>query len=299
MLAAASVALGGAFAVTASAETVEVKGGWAVWGVKESFRTYIGGAGEITLSGGATENEDGTYRFPIASGTLDTETGLGEVQATGSVNFFAHGGALNITVANPRVVLAPTGAKLYADAQSVPMGGGDPINDNRDLVNLDVEAVDPEFGPTTIEWSSIPATLAENGVPVFGRYPAETTMDPVSVVAGFGETPGLKVVGQARLGKRAKAAVAKVRCKTGPCEVAAQKRTKIRVGKRQFKAKVKAPDRVGDGKRAQIVVQVTKRVAKKLAGRKGTVKFDLWVGAGPGAEVDTTVKTTLVGARAR
>jgi len=296
---AAALALSGAVAASASAEVVDIKGGWADWGVKETFRSYIGGAGQISVSDGATRNPDGTFRFPLVGGTLDTETGFGEVQLGGSVNFWAHGGALDITVANPRVVLAETDALLFADSKSLPMGPGEPIDDNRDLIALDTGAVAPAIGATAIQWNEIPATLTGNGAPVFGRYPAGTEMDPLTVVAGFGEKPGLKVRGKARLGKSAKAAVATVRCKTGPCTVVAPKRAKVRVGGKRFNAKVQAPAEVNSGKRAAIAVKVTKRVAKKLAGKKGTVRFAVAVDAGPGAEVKKVVKTKLVGGKKR
>ena len=73
----AAVALALAALVTAGAPAalaapVPLTEGSADWGFKQSFRSYAGGG---TLTGGATVNQDGTYRFQLASGTRDAEAG--------------------------------------------------------------------------------------------------------------------------------------------------------------------------------------------------------------------------------
>ena len=73
------------------------------WGVKESFRGYVEGAeGSISLSNGATKNEDGTFTFPAVAGgnlTIDSDgNAQGEMRFAGTVNFEAHGGMLNSTL---------------------------------------------------------------------------------------------------------------------------------------------------------------------------------------------------------
>ncbi len=299
----AAFALSGAFAATALAEPANVSGGYADWGVRESFRAYIEGpgGGAITTGDGATRNEDGSFRFPVLGGELDPESGFGEVQLDGTVHFTAHGGVLDITVADPRLEITATGSTLYADAKSQPMGGGEPIDDHRDLAVLATDDVEPTLGPATVEWSAIPATLTEAGAPVF-NYDAGTEMDPVSLVAELGPSvvaPRIKARAKSRLGKGNKATVARVRCETGPCAIVVPKRAKVRVGKKQFNAKVKAPVEVDPGERAPVTVRVTKRVAKRLAGKQGRVRFQVRVSAGPGAQAKQAVNTKLIGRKAR
>src|ERR1700749_4207363 len=63
-----------ATAAAAAAATIPIKGGEVDWGIKASFRGYIKSpiaAGKIELSNGAVEAADGTYEFPVESGTYD------------------------------------------------------------------------------------------------------------------------------------------------------------------------------------------------------------------------------------
>lgn len=291
-----TIALSGVFAATASAEPANVSGGYADWGVKESFRTYIEGpgGGAITTGDGATRNEDGSFRFPVVAGEVDPDTGFGEVQLGGSVHFTAHGGALDIMVADPRLEITASGSALYADAKSQPMGPGEPIDDHRDLVALDADAVEPALGPKAVRWNAIPAIITENGSPVF-NYSVGTAMDPVSLVARLPQAARVTVRAKSRLGKANRAAVARVRCVTGPCTVATQKRAKVRVNGRRFNARVKAPARIAEGKRSAIAVKMTKRVAKKLAGKHGRVRFAVTVNGSSGLEAKRIIKTKLIG----
>src|SRR3954454_12069138 len=96
-------------AASAAAATIPIKGGQVDWGVKKSFREYVKGGiakGQIEVSGGATEAADGTFVFPVGSGTYDLATHTTEAQGTGSVHFTGHFSegvpALDLTFSNPR-----------------------------------------------------------------------------------------------------------------------------------------------------------------------------------------------------
>ena len=112
----------------AAAATIPITGGEVDWGIKQSFREYVKGPiakGQIEVSGGATEAADGTYKFPVSSGTYDLTTHQVEVQGIGTVHFTGHdmgaGPLLDVTFTNPRVIVGQTSV-IYADVikQDVP-----------------------------------------------------------------------------------------------------------------------------------------------------------------------------------
>jgi hypothetical protein len=67
------------------------------WGIKDSFVKYVVGQpdGVITVHGGATRTDDGNFVF---MGTPDDPW-----RFQGTVRFTAHGGFLDIVVANPKI----------------------------------------------------------------------------------------------------------------------------------------------------------------------------------------------------
>lgn len=297
----AALALPGVFAAPASAEPPDVNGGYADWGVRESFRNYIENLapdGEIKLSGGTTRNGDGTFRFPVRGGHADLATGHVDVRLRGSVSFSAHDGVLDITIADPRVVIDAGEATVYAELTS-----GSEAHPGIGLANLSPGGVEPLISEDAIEWDAVPATFTEEAAEVFGpQYVADPAMDPLSLVAQLGpapKAPRVRVREQARLAKGRKATVAQMRCATGPCAVVAPKRAKVRVGKQLFNAKVQAPLEIPGGKRAPVTVKVAKRVARKLAGRAGRVRFQVRVRAGAGAQAKQSVNTKLIGRKTR
>jgi Htaa len=167
------------------------------WGVKQSFRNYIEGgiaAGTITVSDGATRNGDGTFHFPLRDGTFDPDTNATIVQFDGTVHMEGHDGALEMTVANPRVELTPTQARLIADVTSLPLNGGPMATYPAvQFASLALAGVDPvvDLGAGTTTWSAIPAFLSAPAVPAFANhYSVGGAIDPVSFsYAGPGGRP--------------------------------------------------------------------------------------------------------------
>jgi hypothetical protein len=85
--------------------------------VKQSFRNYINGfaQGTVAFAGGAGL-VDGIYGFPVASNNLDTADV--SVVFAGAINFNGHKGALDLTLANPKVEFSTaTTGTLYLDAR--------------------------------------------------------------------------------------------------------------------------------------------------------------------------------------
>ena len=75
------------------------KTGTLVWGIKKSWRSYIGGG--VTLSEGAQASKEG---YIFHGGTVTNETnGTKTVQYNGKVNFKAYGGILYLTFSDPQV----------------------------------------------------------------------------------------------------------------------------------------------------------------------------------------------------
>ncbi|SEG63680.1 Immunoglobulin I-set domain-containing protein [Nonomuraea solani] len=176
-------------APSARADTVAITVGTLDWGVKESFRTYITGSiahGTITTGGGAADNGDGTFRFPLAKGTYDTEQRTVLLSYTGQVRFTGHSGALDLLIANPQVAIGATGSTLYADVTSLPLDGTKPVS--YPVVDLATLTLNTPDGST---WTDLPAALTAAGVPAFADFYGEgEALDPVTVTYdGPGGTP--------------------------------------------------------------------------------------------------------------
>lgn len=181
-------ALLASLALPASAAAVDppvpiTAGAGADWGVKTSFRNYITGPiahGTITLGDGATRNLDGTFHFPVSGGEYDPDTSATVVRFSGSVHFRGHEGALEMTVANPRVEITPDGAVLIADMASKPNEPGAEVTQypGVEVAVLDDAAAVPEVGPTATAWPALPAALTTAAEPAFaGFYSGGTALD--------------------------------------------------------------------------------------------------------------------------
>lgn len=171
------------------------------WGIKESWRNYIGAG--TTLSDGATRNEDGTFHLPVSGGSYDDATRTTVVGFDGTVEFLGHchgaGGShvrpcdLDLTLGDIRVEITEDHASVFVDAESRPIAGGDILTyDDVPLVDLDVEDAAPVVSGGSTRWSDLAATMTIEGERIFS-YGAGTVVDPVS----FGyDGPGGKPVGE-------------------------------------------------------------------------------------------------------
>ncbi|MDO8210315.1 HtaA domain-containing protein [Conexibacter sp. CPCC 206217] len=186
---------------TAVAATTPITTGAGLdWGVKESWRNYIG-VGGTTLSDGVTRNADGTFHFPVTGGSYDDATRTTTVQFGGTVVFLGHCDrpdygrpcALDMTMVSPRVEITEDGAFLYARMASRPIEGGE-IRDLPDVrvASLDTEDATPVLAGGTTSWSDLPARMTLEGSEVF-TYTVGTVIDPVS----FGyDGPGGRPAGE-------------------------------------------------------------------------------------------------------
>jgi hypothetical protein len=149
------------------------------WGVKQSFRTYVEGAGGlIEIGDGVERAPDGAFVFAAAPGEGLTWGADGRPEGrglfVGEIRFDAHGGMLKVFLADPAVEIGASGAAItVADS---------PARDRRiELALLDLAAAKPgEEG----EWI-IPARLSKDGWQILGdHYPSMTPLDPVRLRVG-------------------------------------------------------------------------------------------------------------------
>lgn len=195
-------AIGLLWTSTAYADPVPITNGHGLdWGLKASWRTYIGPDG-TTLSAGATRNADGTFHFPVTGGSYDATTRATIVRFGGSVQFLGHcegAGpferpcALDMTVSNPWVEISEDRAVLHARMLSRPREGGD-IVEHADLpiAALGVEDVTPVSVDGRTTWADVPTQVTLAGGEVF-TYAVGTVLDPVT----FGyDGPGGKPAGE-------------------------------------------------------------------------------------------------------
>ncbi|WP_159501063.1 HtaA domain-containing protein [Microbacterium sp. 18062] len=155
------------------------------WGVRESYRTYVVGnaSGRITLSEGLTENEDGTYRWPVAEGTFDPVSGALDVSFEGKANFWGHEGLMDLTIWDLRIVADAYGdAVLYADYR---VDDGTTVREGDGVEFAEISAalggtVTPEEGRLT--WDDVYASLGRGGVePFLDHYSYGNPVDAIDL----------------------------------------------------------------------------------------------------------------------
>lgn len=132
------------------------------WGVKESFRKYLASSfsgGKITVKDGATQAADnGAFTFTDGKGTYDTATHGTDTAFRGGVNFYAHGGVLDITLSDVKLATTGTGGAITVDV-TTPKGTEDDV----EFASLDLSAVKPGKGEGgAMVFKDIPATLTKS-----------------------------------------------------------------------------------------------------------------------------------------
>lgn len=154
------------------------------WGVRSSFRNYIGGG----IAKGSWELSDTTYSnstFNWSQGTGSFADGKGTINFTGSVRFTGHGGTLNTLMANPRLEINGSTGTLYLTVTS---NNTDGVATNYgEVAFATVDASSLTVNGSTISLSGASATLTEAGAAAFaGFYSAGTALDPISFTGTLG-----------------------------------------------------------------------------------------------------------------
>lgn len=148
------------------------------WGVKQTWRNYIGGAGTITMLGAAEKGDDGLYTWSGGAGTAARDGSAADV-AFGSgdgVHFVAHGGVLDLAFTAPQVKFtSATTAQLLLDAS-------DHDDTSSGVHFADVELPTPSVSGDTVTWSNAAVTLTAEGNDAFDdNYSTGESLDPLTL----------------------------------------------------------------------------------------------------------------------
>lgn len=167
--------------------------GQLAWGVKSSFRSYVGGPvaqGTVTTSGHASTAADGSYVFPQRSTSAEPPSAQGTTTYRGQVGFTGHHGDLDLTLRNPRVVVtSSTSARLVIDSRPTGASGFSTVT----VSALDLTKGAKSSAQGAVTHSDVPVTLSPAGTRLFSwggssMYPAGTAMDPVTFTVGTDTT---------------------------------------------------------------------------------------------------------------
>ena len=183
-----------AFAPAAqAADSRTITDGTISWGLKSSFRSYLGSPvahGAITAGAPATDTGSQTV-FPQATGSWSDSSA--SVGAKGSVRYTGHDGALDLTISEPRIVVTGTSAQLVVDA----VDSDDQTHDDVAFATINltgkVTSTDSQVtiaqAPTTITAAGS-ALLSYQGS---AFYPAGTALDPIDASFAVKAAPKVTV----------------------------------------------------------------------------------------------------------
>ncbi|GAA1540481.1 hypothetical protein GCM10009788_49080 [Nocardioides humi] len=160
---------------------VAITDGTVVWGVRASFRNYIGADG-VTVSDGLTQNDDGEFVFDVAEGSYDPDSHALHLDLSGTVGFNAHGGALDMTFSNLEVDIDGDVQAITAEVVSKTLAGEVVDYGRVPLADLDIAPTTPTVGAERTTWTDLAATLTEDAAPAFaGFYATGAALDPVTI----------------------------------------------------------------------------------------------------------------------
>jgi len=180
-------ALDGAWEPSAEgAEACAIEGARVEWGFKESFRSYLSGA--IALGSWETSGEV-DYQTPVfilegGSGAVAPDRSRGDVAFAGSLRFVGHGGVLDTTLGDPRLVLVgPREAALYLDVSGETMAGEAIAREGVDFARVAWDSADESLDAPRGAWALRGArvTLTEQGSAAFGTYLPGEALDPMDI----------------------------------------------------------------------------------------------------------------------
>ena len=150
------------------------------WGLKKSFRSYINGPfsqGSQKLTG-VTTNEDGSYHFTSAEGTV--ANGEYSVTFTGSsIHYTAHHGLLEVIISDLSVTIKDGVGTVRANVQSRPYNGNTTPNDLVETKNMTLGTFNASGLKVEGNTITLPSVDEENGTRV------ELSEEATGAFAGF------------------------------------------------------------------------------------------------------------------
>lgn len=165
------------------------------WGVKESFRRYVLGAGSVTPAGGAARNGE-LFDFAFGTGELDAGKQTLNASFEGSLRFqyAAHG--IDMTFGNVRVAATGRTGILYADVKNA-AGTKAAVP----FATLDLSKSDYRTNGGVLALRSIPAAFTAEGAASFANdttgslYKAGDAIDPLTLSVAVDKDATLPVTG--------------------------------------------------------------------------------------------------------
>lgn len=127
--------------------------------------------------------------------------------------------------------------------------------------------------------------------------PPRPPVDPPRPPANPVGRPVLRSVRSAKVNRSGIANVATIRCQQGPCRVRVPRSVRVRVGRKRYVLRVRAPRTLSAGKRGAVTVHLSRAQRKRLAGRKLKIRFSFSVTSGT-TTATRTVRATLTVPRA-
>ena len=95
--------------------------------------------------------------------------------------FTGHDGALDTTIANPRVVIDGERGVLLLDLSGTTQSGETVAQTGVEFAELDLAAAEQGGGGDLVAFTGILATLTADGAAAFGTYPEGEALDPVDL----------------------------------------------------------------------------------------------------------------------
>ncbi|ARU46933.2 HtaA domain-containing protein [Corynebacterium silvaticum] len=184
------------------------------WGIRSSFNNYTGGA--TKLSDGATRS-DTSFTFPLVSQAFDESTSKLEAQFKGEVlykKYCKNAGtkdpveddcSLDLSMKNPKVVIAPEGSYMEATVRSKQYTMGQYFSPEKPvrIANLYTSGAQFTDSEGKISWSDIATALTPDGVKMFSDFYNENEgLDPLGFtykgkgVRPAGDQGGLRTAAQ-------------------------------------------------------------------------------------------------------
>lgn len=139
------------------------------WRIEPAFDDYVRnrtGDGIVTLSAGATRDNDGYYHFPAIGSSLD----LGNLRFCGSVEFKAYLGVLSLRIADPSFHIGADVVRMFITDDNAPVGT---------RLELATAGIEPRSTGNVV----LDLRLTEIGSELFyGQYAPGAPLAPVTVL---------------------------------------------------------------------------------------------------------------------
>lgn len=194
-----SISKGVVFTLAAAAGMCAVSEASLDWGFKSRFLQYLEGGianGGWTVTG-ASDTGDG-FAFAGGAGSIDGASVRGVVAFPGTIEFTGHGGALDTTIANPKLEFASADeAYLLLDVTGTTQQGEAVVAQGMRFAALELDGALQRDGDHLVG-TEVPAAFTEQGAAAFGTYAAGEALDPVSFTVVLPADCGLEAAPAAK-----------------------------------------------------------------------------------------------------